>query len=286
MSLSDFIRSAETRLTVAGIDNPSLDARILIAQALHLDRAQLLSRSARVLEEPEIRDLDALIARRSKREPVGRILGAREFWSLSFGLNEATLEPRPDSETLVEAGLNVLRRASSSQPLRILDLGTGTGCLLLALLHELPNATGLGIDRAARAVEQATKNAEQLDLKPRAEFKVNDWLTGIDEPFDLIISNPPYIAEASIPTLIPEVRAHDPLLALNGGTDGLAAYRLLIPALPRVLKPNGFAVFEIGDGQTNDVTRLFESAGFKNIQTRRDLNGIERCLIANNVLAL
>ena len=187
MTLSDYLIHAIERFKSASIDNPSLDARLLMGHGLGLDRAQLLSQSARILTEAESTVLDNLILRREQREPVARIIGTREFWSLNFGLNEATLEPRPDSETLVEA---VLALSKTRHALRLLDLGTGTGCLLLSLLHEMPDATGHGIDLNPRAVEQASKNAVTLGLDERTAFSQGDWLTSLGETFDIIISNP------------------------------------------------------------------------------------------------
>lgn len=290
MNVADIVHNTDEQLTAAGIDNPALDARILVAHALGLDRAQLVGQADRILTEKEQTEIATLVGRRAKREPVSRILGLREFWSLPFGVNEATLVPRPESETVVEAALKGIRHSGfgiqGKNPrmldaeCRILDLGTGTGCLLLAILHELPRATGLGIDIAPRAVEQAKENAERLGLTARAEFRMGDWVEGIDEQFDFIISNPPYITGDEISTLMPEVRDHDPWLALDGGKDGLEIYRRLIPQLPRLLKPKGFAVFEVGETQAATVRDIFVGAEFKNIAAHSDINGIERCITA------
>jgi len=272
------IHDAEQKLATAGIDNPALDVTILIGHALGLDRAQLLGQSERALAIDEFYNIEQLIIRRAAHEPVARIVGEREFWSLPFGLNEATLEPRPDSETLVEAALQSLRGKLAP---RILDLGTGTGCLLLALLHELSSATGVGIDIAPRAIEQAQTNAKRLRLGRRARFQVGNWLDYIEEKFDAIISNPPYIATNDIASLMPEVREHDPRRALDGGKDGLEIYRLLIPQLRHFLKPEGIAIFEIGQGQAQAVETLFRDAGLMGIIQFRDLSGIERCLMTH-----
>jgi len=275
MTLSDYLARAIEQLKDAFVDTPQLDARLLVGHGLGLDRAQLLSQSQRVLTDSERTILDALILRRSQRESVARIIGAREFWSLNFGLNEATLEPRPDSETLVEAVLSF-----SPQPSRILDLGAGTGCLLLSLLHERPNATGLGIDINPRAVEQATANALALGLGTRVHFRQGNWTAGITEEFDVIISNPPYIPATNIPSLMPEVRDYDPILALDGGADGQDPYRFLIPQLAHFLIPQGLVALEIGIGQALYVADLFKQAGFQNIAIHKDLGGIERCVTA------
>jgi release factor glutamine methyltransferase len=275
MILSAYLTRAVGTLKTAQVDNPQLDARLLAAYGLRLDRAGLLSEAARVLTASEIATLDALIARRVRREPVARIVGSREFWSLPFALNEATLEPRPDSETVIET---VLARQASCR--RILDLGTGSGCLLLALLHALPNATGCGIDISARAVEQAAANAQTLGLAPRVCVRVGDWLTGVDEVFDVIVSNPPYIQTAMIPDLMPEVSLYDPRRALDGGPDGYDPYRQIIPRLGHVLTPGGLAVFEVGVDQAHAVADLFRHVGFSAIRAHRDLGGVERCVSA------
>lgn len=315
MKLADALRRAEKRLAEAAIDTPQLDARLLVEHALGIDRNAILTQAERSLTDDEINRIESLITRRAAHEPVGRIIGLREFWSLNFGINEATLEPRPDSECLVEAALKSLKtklaskntsfprkRESSGKCLRtedssaadaagldsrlrgndvsILDLGTGTGCLLLALLHELPEATGVGIDIAPRAVEQARANAVGLNLANRTEFRTGNWLEGIAEKFDAIVSNPPYIPAAAIPGLMPEVREHDPMLALDGGVDGLAAYRLLAPQLPRFLKPDGFVAFEVGAGQAQDVAEICRRNGFAHIVIHKDYSGIERCVEA------
>ncbi len=280
LSLLETIASAQKRLAQASVDNPALDARLLISHALGLDRASLLTQEQRALTQNEETTIEALISRRAGREPVGRILGQREFWGLPFGLNESTLEPRPDSETLVEAALEVLPQ---NKPLRLLDLGTGTGCLLLSLLHELPHATGLGIDIAPRAVKQAKTNAAQLGLEDRATFRVGDWLEGVQEKFDLIISNPPYIPTSDINKLDPEVQLFDPKKALDGGEDGLDSYRTLIPLIPSFLRPSGVALFEAGISQAPIVGNLLKKNEFKNVKIIRDLGNIERCVIGQNL---
>ncbi|MDE2029159.1 MAG: peptide chain release factor N(5)-glutamine methyltransferase [Alphaproteobacteria bacterium] len=279
MTLSDVLATATQRLQAAGIDNPSFDARLLIGTALNLDRAQMLARARDGVSAEQHAHIKKLIARREVREPVARILGMREFWGLPFALNEATLEPRPDSETLIETTLKPLADRKTER-LRLLDLGTGTGCLLLSLLHELPNASGLGIDLAPRAVEQAVQNAATLGLEKRASFRTGNWLDGIDETFDIIVSNPPYIRTDEIPALMPEVRDHDPRAAHDGGADGLAPYRHLIPQLKNFLNPNGFAIFEVGHDQAQQVAALFAQNSFQNIEIHEDLSGNDRCISA------
>ena len=276
MSLHAAIQAATAQLAAAGVDNPPLDARLLVAHALGCDRLALLTTPLRELAAEEVTRIAALIQRRAAREPVARSLGLREFWGLPFGLNEATLEPRPDSETLIEAAIKI----AGTPPRSLLDLGTGTGCLLLALLHEWPQATGLGLDIAPRAVEQARHNAARLGLEARAQFVVNDWLDGITARFDLIVSNPPYIATSELSSLMPEVRDHDPTAALDGGTDGLTPYRRIIPALPALLNPNGRILFEVGQGQAASVAAMLLEQGFTTIATHRDLGDVERCVSA------
>lgn len=278
-TLDSVVREAARQLEDAGVDHPILDARILICHTLGIDRAQMATLDARALTESESADIRALIGRRCRREPVARILGEREFWSLPFNLNDATLEPRPDSEIIVEVTLNALRDRGD---VSVLDVGTGTGCLLLALLHELPHATGVGVDLNPHAVDQARDNAANLGLQPRALFRISNWLDNIvADRFDAIISNPPYIASRDIPTLMPEVRNYDPIAALDGGEDGLAAYRILIPQLQERLKPGGFVVFEVGQGQAASVGELLTQNGFKDITFHMDLGGVERCVKAN-----
>jgi release factor glutamine methyltransferase len=277
--VSEAIRRATEELAEADVGHPALDARILVAHALDCGRMELVSQPHRVLSKEEFQNVNKLMARRARREPVARILGLREFWGLPFGLNEATLEPRPDSETLVEVALSGI--GDRGPGIKILDLGTGTGCLVLALLHELPEARGLGVDIAPRAVEQALINADRLGLQNRAAFRVNNWLDGSSGTFDLIVCNPPYVVAHDIPNLMPEVREHDPLAALDGGADGLDVYRFLIPQLSRFLNPGGLAVFEAGQGQAETVSELFRIAGFTNITAHKDLGSIERCVSAS-----
>lgn len=274
-SLFEIIRSATKLLNDAGIDDAARDARLLIGHALKLDRAQLLIMRDEEVNAAKSTEINDLIIRRAKSEPVGRILGEREFWGLPFGLNEGTLEPRPDSEILIETALE---RSSDNQPKRLLDLGTGTGCLLLSLLHEWKEATGLGIDQSEKAVEQATLNAADLELNERASFQIGNWLEGITEKFDLIISNPPYITTEDMKTLQPEVALFDPEKALEGGIDGLNPYRHISSLLPNYLNKNGMIVFEVGKGQAGTVASLIQEQGLTDIQITKDLGGVERCI--------
>lgn len=280
MRLADFIKDAVVNLRNAGIDDAATDARILIGHALGLDRASLLSQSERALSPGEEIACRALLDQRKKGKPVSRITGVREFWGLPFGLNEATLDPRPDSETLIDAVTALWSSGwNDGKNERILDLGTGTGCLLLALLHERPNATGLGVDVSEDAVGQARENAATLGLRTRAAFQQSDWLNNVSGTFDIIVSNPPYIETETIGTLQPEVRLFDPARALDGGQDGLDPYRLLIPQLSRFLNPGGLVAFEIGLSQEKAVSTMLRHNKFTNIICRKDLGGIVRVVM-------
>ena len=218
----------------------------------------------------------ALVRRRANREPISRILGEREFRSLPFSLVPDTLDPRPDSETVVEAALGWC--GGRPGPLRVLDLGTGTGCLLLSVLKARPDATGIGTDIAAGAVAAAARNAAALGLSERASFLRTDWDTGIGGRFDLILSNPPYIPTSEIDGLEPEVSLWDPKAALDGGMDGLDAYRQLAPAVAGRLAPGGAAFLEIGAGQAEPVQVIMAAGGLTRFDRKADLGGVVRCL--------
>ena len=272
------LRHLRASFAAAGIDSPALDARLLLLAALDIAGAELAATPAEPLGVDGAKRLVTLATRRLDREPVARILGEREFWGLPFRLSPATLEPRPDTETLVEAVLKTLRaRSRADAPLTIVDIGTGTGCILLALLRELPQATGLGIDRALEAAQTARGNAERLGLSARAHFIVGDWSAAVAGPVDVLVSNPPYIESAVIPGLAPEVRRYDPLLALDGGRDGLDAYRALAADAPRLLAPGGLAALEVGEGQDRAVAGLF--AGLGRVTVHADLAGIARTVV-------
>ncbi|MGF7207758.1 release factor glutamine methyltransferase [Skermanella aerolata] len=277
--LREVLRHAEALLREACVDTPELDARILMGASLGMTREHMLIHATARLNQAQVGRVLGFIARRVDREPVSRILGRREFWSLDFHLSPATLDPRPDSETLIDEALAGI--PDRKAPLTVLDLGTGTGCLLLALLSELPNAAGTGIDRSEEAVATATANARRLGFGQRARFAVGDWGDGLSERFDLVISNPPYIPEAEIETLAPEVVRFDPVAALAGGPDGLNAYRTIVAQLPNLLKSNGKVIFEVGAGQAADVARLLVTAGFSGIGTRCDLGRVERAVFGH-----
>jgi len=263
------------RLAGAGIGESRREARLLVAAATGLSNASVVAYPERGLSDAERRRLAMLVERRAGREPISRILGWREFWSLRFAIGPDTLDPRPDSETLVEAALEFADRAG---PLRVLDLGTGSGCLLLAVLSERPLAEGLGIDLDPGALAVAAANAQALGLAGRARFRQGDWGEGIAGRFDVILCNPPYVPSGMIAGLQPEVVGFDPPLALSGGPDGLAAYRRLAAWLPRLLAAGGRAFVEIGAGQADEVVPVLAAGGLRPLEGRSDLAGIVRCL--------
>ncbi len=280
-ALSEALRLVAQSFRLAGIELPEMDTRALLCHALLLDRAQLIAQSGRILEPREIDAISALAARRLRREPVSRILGKKEFWSVSLAVTPDVLVPRADTETVVESALDfVVRGGLRLETLRILDIGTGSGALLLALLSELPNATGIGTDISAAALEVARANAERGDLAGRCTFIACDVTAGLQGPFDLIVSNPPYVAHGEIASLAPEVRDYDPELALDGGADGLDGYRAIAADARRLLAPDGRLIVELGIGQEPAVRALFTNAGLKVGSVRDDLAGIPRALSA------
>ncbi|HLL30345.1 MAG TPA: peptide chain release factor N(5)-glutamine methyltransferase [Allosphingosinicella sp.] len=251
-------------------DTPRLDAELLMAHALGIEReAMLLGELGR--EAPA--DFESLVARREAGEPVAYITGRRAFWTIELEVGPGVLVPRPDSESLIEAAVE---HFGGSAPERILDLGTGPGTLLLAALDQWPEATGLGIDASEDALRYARRNAERLGLATRAEFRPGDWARGVEERFDLILCNPPYVESgAELPR---DVVEWEPAEALFAAADGLSEYRRLAPDLPRLLAPGGLACLELGAGQRDAVAALFEAASFT-ISSRRDLKEVERCLL-------
>ncbi len=277
-TVASAVADAASRLAVVGIPEPRREARLLAAAALGVTPADVFTYPERPVDAASLARLDGFVARRAgRREPVSRIVGRREFWSLEFALSPDTLDPRPDSETLIEAALD--RIPDRTAPLRVLDFGTGSGCLLLALLSELPNAAGIGIDLAVGAARQARANARALGLADRASFVVGDWGAAIAGRAAVILSNPPYIKRDAIAGSPAEVVAHDPRRALDGGSDGLDAYRVLAGEAARLLAPDGVAVFEVGDGQADAVAALMRDAGLRCLEARRDLSDVERALV-------
>ncbi len=273
-------RALTARFNAANIESAEFDARALVGAALNLDLTGLVASGARTLAASEATRLDEYAQRRLTGEPVARIIGTREFWGLPLKLSAATLVPRPDTETVVERALDILRAdGAQNRALRIADLGTGSGAILLALLSELPHAQGIGTDISAEALDTAASNATQLNLADRASFIRCDYATGLSGRFDLIVSNPPYIRSAEIAGLATEVRDHDPLLALDGGPDGLSAYRALIPQSAALLAPGGVLVVEAGQGQSGAIETLMTGAGLTLAGgPKTDLAGIFRAV--------
>ena len=275
-TLAQALRRATLALAGAGIASPEVDARLLLCAAAGLDRAALIRDPDLPLGSQAEAQFSALLERRLAREPVSRILGFREFWGLNLRLTPDVLDPRPDTETLVEAVLEAVK-GRLSHPWRILDLGTGSGAILCALLHDLPDARGWAVDRSASACRVAQSNLAACGLAGRSLVLQGDWGSALaGESFDIVVSNPPYIETAAIAGLDRDVREHDPLPALDGGADGLAAYRLLTADLPRLLAPDGIAAFEVGQGQDAAALALMADAGLTDLAMRRDLSGIAR----------
>lgn len=265
---------AKTRLQDAGLSGPVIDARLLVEAAAEATRADIVTDPHRLLTPEQESRLDAYLGRRETREPVSHILGRKEFWKIMLRVTPDVLTPRPDTETVVEYAL---RDFPEHAPRSVLDLGVGSGAILLALLAERPAARGLGIDVSEEALAVARDNAASLGLAGRLALLRGDWTTGLNsEAFDLVVANPPYIASDVLPTLEPEVRDHEPHLALEGGADGLDSYRVLAPEILRVLKPGGRFAVEIGYDQRSAVEALFQAAGADQVQTIRDLSDRDR----------
>jgi release factor glutamine methyltransferase len=274
-------RAVARRFREAGLDTPDLDARLIVGHVLGLDHAGLMRESERPLGPRTLAGIDALAARRLAGEPVARILGVKEFWGLPFAVTPAVLVPRPETETVVETALARLDAADARErPLRIVDLGTGSGAILVALLHELPQAFGVGTDCSVAAIETARENARRLGVAPRAAFFACDFGAALGGGFDLVVANPPYIATPEIGTLAREVRDFDPLAALDGGADGLTAYRTIVADAGRLLAPGAFLVLEVGAGQSDAVSALSGAAGLTAVAATPDLAGIPRVVSA------
>jgi release factor glutamine methyltransferase len=273
-------RALTARFKSGAIDSSEIDARLLVGAVLGLDLTGLIAGAHRQLTADESTRLEGFAQRRLQGEPVARILGHKEFWGLPLKLSAATLVPRPDTETVVELALELLRADGPlNRELRIADLGTGSGAILLALLSELPNAHGFATDISAAALQTAETNATHSGLSGRATFIACDYATGLSGPFDLIVSNPPYIRSADIADLAAEVREYDPLPALDGGADGLDAYRALIPQAAGALAPGGVLVVEAGAGQSGQIQALMTAAGLTPAgPSKADLAGIQRAV--------
>lgn len=274
-------RDAWNRLEQAGIESARTDARLLLGMVLGGGAERVLAEKGRALTADETTRFEALIQRRLAHEPVSQIRGTREFWSLEFKVTRDTLTPRPDTETLIEALLDHAPPAVAN----VLDLGTGTGCILLALLSEWPDAQGVGVDASLNALAVAQENAQVFGLEPRARFVHADWTHAgwtrdLGASFDVVVSNPPYIPGGDIAGLDKDVRDFEPLGALDGGADGLDAYRTIVNAAFNLVAKGGILAFEVGIGQAGAVADLMTDAGFKVLEKRKDLGGIERAVVA------
>lgn len=265
------------RLNAAGIESARLDARLLLAAATGKTIEQIVARPEQELSASEAEAFERFVTHRERREPVSQLLGRREFWSLDFITTRDTLTPRPETETIIETALRLL--PDRDAPLRMLDLGTGTGCLLVTLLSEFSAAVGIGIDASPAAADVARRNIAAHGLEGRARIVISYWDDAIDGAFDLIVSNPPYIATAELSRLEPEVALHEPRAALDGGDDGLDAYRELAPRVARRLSESGFALLEVGAGQASDVAAICVAAGLQAHGRACDLAGRERCVV-------
>ncbi|HXQ10885.1 MAG TPA: peptide chain release factor N(5)-glutamine methyltransferase [Caulobacteraceae bacterium] len=274
LTLVEAWTATRDRLKAAGLEGPVIDARILVEAASGASRADIIGDPRRPLSDEQAATLDGFVARRLRREPISHILGRKGFWSIMLKVTSEVLTPRPESETLVEL---ILRDLSEHRPFSLLDLGVGSGALLLAILAERPAAKGLGIDISEAALAVARDNAANLGLAGRVALLRGDWTTGLpDGGFDVVVSNPPYVPTDEIAALAPEVRDHDPRLALDGGADGLASYRRLAPEIVRVLKPGGRFAVEVGHDQARAVEALFDEAGAVETATTRDLADRDR----------
>jgi len=269
------VSRAAGRLAAAGVDSSRREARLLFAHASGKSVEWIVAHNNDEIETPV--QFENAVRRREAREPLSHILGEREFWSLSFQVNASVLDPRQDSETLVEAVLAQYPNPAAVP--RIVDLGTGSGCLLLSILSERPNAEGVGVDISESALSIARENASRFGLLARTAFVQSDWESALDESFDVVLSNPPYIPTAEIDGLAPEVARFEPRAALDGGADGLDAYRRIAAALPRILKPGGLLALEIGQGQDRSVPSLLRENGLRDLTLEKDLAGIPRCVL-------
>ncbi|HRO32866.1 MAG TPA: peptide chain release factor N(5)-glutamine methyltransferase [Brevundimonas sp.] len=267
-------KTAQAKLKAVGIDSPSIDARVLLEAATGASRTDILTDPYRAVTPDQQAALDAYVERRLKREPASRILGRKGFWKIMLNVSPDVLSPRPDTEAILDVAL---LHYPPHEAFSVLDLGTGSGAILLAILAERAGARGLGTDISTEALAVARDNAASLGLDGRCDFLRTEWATGLaDHSFDLVVSNPPYIPSGDIPGLDPEVRDHDPHLALDGGPDGLTAYRDLAPQIARVMKPGGLFAVEIGWDQGPAVSALFREAGFDDVKIIKDLSDRDR----------
>lgn len=285
-SIQDTLFHAQQQLNATSA-SPSLDGRILMAYALQKEISFIFANPEATLNQKQLDHFSHLVEERLKGKPIAKITGEKEFWKLTFKTSEATLDPRPDSETLIESALKYMPHVkhppqeAPHPPLRLLDLGTGTGCLLLSLLAEHSNTEGIGVDANAKALAIANENAQNLGLSNRVKFKHGSWTDPLSKeaPFDLVISNPPYLKTDEITDCSPEVRLFDPLSALDGGPDGLTCYRNIAKSVKAVMKKKGRLILEIGKGQDYPVQSIFSRYDFTLLESVKDLGQITRCLV-------
>jgi release factor glutamine methyltransferase len=275
LKVTDVLNDAASYLKRNGISNSRLDARLLLQYVLKQSAEFLIREPDHSCTHDQLAIFEQLLLRRAHHEPVSKIIGTREFWGLPFIVTKDVLDPRPDSETLIEVVRQTL--PDRYHEYQILDLGVGSGCLLLSLLYEYPNATGVGVDISVAALEVAQKNTSSLGLDQRVQFMCIEWGRGLSKYFDIIVSNPPYIPTGIITTLEPEVKEYDPIQALDGGEDGLNCYRQLAFEVLRLLKPDGRLFVEIGQGQEKEVETIFQASGLKHLSWHQDIQGIVRC---------
>ena len=276
LSVEDALKAASSLLAASGIEQPRHEARILLGHVTGLTREALLVQHREILQRPLVDALTSLARRRAEHEPIAYLTGEREFWGLTFEVTRDTLIPRPDSETLVAAALE-FARAQGDAGLRILDLGVGSGCLLISLLRELPMAEGFGVDRSIAALRVAGRNAERHGVSARARFLAGSWGQALLPPFDIIVANPPYVADGARASMMPEVSKFEPAEALFAGAEGEDAYRAMAPELARLIAPNGRIFLELGAGQGARAAGILCGAGLLECERRKDLAGIERC---------
>lgn len=281
MQIINLLNKASQELSEAGIDNPRLDARIIFQHVSKLPQEVIYLSPELEISKEIITEYFKLISKRSKHEPVAKIIGSKSFWISDFAVNSSTLDPRPDSEVIIEAALKILIERDGK--FRFLDLGTGSGCLLISLLQEFTNATGIGVDVSKEALEMALHNVKQHDLSNRVDLLNQNWADGITEKFDLIVSNPPYIPRDDIIELKEDVKFYDPMLALDGGIDGLDPYRYLAKQIKYILKKDAFAIFEFGFEQGEAIRSIFQESGYIVERMLFDLNNIERAIIIKNI---
>lgn len=276
-SVNQALQEASASLKSLSGNLARLEAQILLAHVLHCEKQNLIYDSKKNLDTRQLESFARLTQKRQQGLPLAKIIGTKEFWSLPFKTTQDTLDPRPDTETLVEAVLEICK--DRAKPYKILDLGTGTGCIILALLHELPNAKGCGIDFSAQALEVASENGQRLGLKGRITWQLNNWCEGIEDEFDIIVSNPPYLSEIEFERLDNPAR-FDPKLALVSGPTGLECYKKMIPSINKCLAKGGIFAIEMGIHQEQEVSKYLSNHGFKIVHIRKDLATIPRCIVA------